>query len=208
MLKTLKFVFEKELRQKSFYLIFISILLFLPGDLGNLFAVLFASTLFTKELENKNFSLMSTLPVSRADLYLSYYIFGASFLLFSKSIYYGITNNSDFYGLFSSLLFFAFFYSLSILSSIKGLGGIYIPIFVWLIDLFLKSNNLIKDYSLVIQKNVFINILSTFLFFSTMIIFHFSDSSNYTKNKNKLFTIISLVFILIIISWIIIKSLR
>ncbi|KAF2955083.1 hypothetical protein [Marinitoga sp. 38H-ov] len=208
MLKTIKFVFEKELRQRSYYFIFISILLFLPNDLGNLFAVLFASTLFTRELENKNFTLISTLPVSRMDLYLAYYIFGASILLFSKSLYFGITQNSDYISLFGSLLFFAFFYSLSILTSIKGLGGIYIPISIWLVDLFLKSNNMIKNYSLVTQKNIFINIISLFLFISVMIIFHFTDSSNYTKNKNKLFTFIGLIFVLIIVAWLITNSLR
>ncbi|SHE80849.1 hypothetical protein SAMN02745164_01181 [Marinitoga hydrogenitolerans DSM 16785] len=208
MIKTLKFVFEKEFRQKSYYLIVISILLFLPNDLGNLFAVLFASTLFTREMENKSFSLISTLPISRFELYLSYYIFGASLLLFSKSLYYGITKNSDLIGLIGILLFFAFFYSLSVLSSLKGLGGIYIPISIWLVDLFLKSNDLIRDYSLVTQKNIFINIISLFLFFSVMFIFHFSDSSNYTKNKNKIFTVISLIFVLIIVAWLITNSLR
>ncbi|WP_129409623.1 hypothetical protein [Marinitoga lauensis] len=208
MIKTIKFVFEKEFRQKSYYLIFISILLFLPNDLGNLFAVIFASTLLTREIENKNFSLISTLPISRMDFYLSYYIFGASLLLLSKALYFGITKNSDWIGLLGNLLFFAFFYSLSVLSSIKGLGGIYIPISIWLVDLFLKSNEMIKDYSLVTQKNLFINLISLFLFFSVMIIFHYSDSSNYTKNKNKLFTILSLIFVLIIVAWLITNSLR
>ncbi|GAB6189775.1 hypothetical protein JCM30566_15170 [Marinitoga arctica] len=208
MIKTLRFVFEKELRQRSYFYIIISILLFLPNDLGNLFAVLFSSSLFTREIENKNFTLISTLPISRMDLYLSYYILGASLLLFSKSLYYGITKNSDFYALFGTLLFFAFFYGLSVLTSIKGLGGIYVPISIWLVDLFLKSNNLIKDYSLVSQKNIFINIISLFLFISVMFIFHFSDSSNYTKNKNKLFTIIGLIFIFIILAWLITNSMR
>lgn len=208
MIKTIRFVFEKEFRQRSYYLIFISILLFLPNDLGNLFAVVFASTLLTREIENKNYSLIATLPISRMDFYLSYYILGASLLLFSKALYFGITKNSDLIGLLGSLLFFAFFYSLSVLSSIKGLGGIYIPISIWLVDLFLKSNDMIKNYSLVTQKNIFINLISLFLFFSVMIIFHFSDSSNYTKNKNKLFTIIGLVFVLIIVTWLITNSLR
>lgn len=208
MIKTLKFVFEKELRQRSYYYIFISVLLFLPNDLGNLFAVLFASTLFTREIENKNFALISALPISRLDLYLSYYIFGTSILLFSKSLYFGITQNSDFYSLFGTLLFFAFFYSLSILTSIKGLGGIYIPISIWLVDLFLKSNDLIKDYSLVSQRNIFINAISLALFLSVMFIFHFSDSSNHTRDKNRLFTIISLIFVFIILAWLITNSLR
>ncbi|MBM7559438.1 hypothetical protein [Marinitoga litoralis] len=208
MLKTIKFVFEKEIRQRSYYIVFIAILLFLPNDLGNLFAVLFASTLLTRELENKSFSLISTLPISRMDLYLSYYIFGASILLFSKALYFGISKNSDILSLFGSLLFFAFFYSLSVLTSIKGLGGIYVPISIWLVDLFLKSNDLIKDYSIVSQRNVFINIISLFLFISVMVIFHFSDSSNYTKNKNKLFTIIGLVFVFIVVALLIANSLR
>ncbi|AEX85185.1 hypothetical protein XO10_03785 [Marinitoga sp. 1135] len=208
MYRTLRFVFEKELRQKPYIIIIISALLFLPGDLGNLFAVIFASTILTRELETKNYALISTLPVSKYEIYLSYYIFGASIFLLSKGIYFGITKNNDLKTLMLSLLFFAFFYGLSVLSSIKGLGGIYVPIVIWVIDLFLKSNSVISDYSVVMQKNIFINIISVFLFFASMFIFHFTDSSNYTRSKNKIFTLLGIGIILIIVAWFLFNTLK